>query len=475
MKDTKYKEESKVVLHDEEAEKYIVGGIMNNADLYYSVADRIKPELFSNAKISRTAKCIIEIYQSGNIADLVSVSNYLMAHPHQDNPDVGTLADYYSHCIVGAFGQHFNIIEDLYTRRRYYELGSKLMSFGTDLTKTYEEIQREINLVVEEGAERKKRVKSLKDANKELKKRVQDNYNGTSDTMIPTGIKEIDDRGGLQRGDFDVFAAESSQGKTSLLMTIAENAGISGVPSMIFSMEMQSSQIAARLASHRAKISSGVIQYKKLSDFQMNDLDQALRQTDELPIYFDDESTISFDSIVASIRLNVPRLGVKLVGIDYLQILASVGNISNQEQFLGYVARKFKNLAKEMQICIVALSQLARNSSDPKPTLSRVRASGQIVEAADTVAMIWRPSEYGKGYSDYIVDDVQKTAELIFGKGRNVGTFNCIVGFDKETTHFYEYEGEVRKLGEIHVGGKKKDKTEEASVKKEPEQGQLPF
>ena len=206
----------------------------------------------------------------------------------------------------------------------------------------------------------------------------------------------------------------------------------------------------------------------------MNELSQAMKQTDELPIYFDDDSTVSFDSIVASIRMNVRHLGIKLVGIDYLQILASTGHVNNQEQFLGAISRKCKNLAKELNICIVALSQLARNTTDPKPTISRVRASGQIVEAADTVAMIWRPSEYGKSYTDFIVDNVPTTAELIFGKGRNVGTFNCIVGFDKETTHFYEYDGDVKRHGEIHIDGKKKGKEE-----KEPlppiEQGSLPF
>lgn len=467
-------EEAKVLLHDEEAEKYVVGGLLNYSELYFSVADRLKPTLFTNSKLSRTVYCIIELYKKGEVADIVSVSSYLMSHQDFNNPEPWEIAEYSTFSIAANFQQHFSILEELYTRRRYFELGEKLMKFGTDPTATYEEIQKDISRVLDEGAEKKQRVKSLRDANKELKKRVIDNYEGTSNTMVPTGIKEVDERGGLQAGDFDVIAAESSMGKTSLLMSIAENAGIKGIPSMIFSMEMQSSQIAARIVSSRAKISSGVIQYKRLNDWQLNELTQAMKQTDELPIYFDDDSTVSFDSIVASIRMNVKRLGVKLVGIDYLQILATTGHVSNQEQFLGSVARKFKNLAKELNICIVALSQLARNTTDPKPTLSRVRASGQIVEAADTVIMIWRPSEYAKSYTDYMVDDVSKTAELIFGKGRNVGTFNCIVGFDKETTHFYEYTGEVKKLGEIHINGKKKDKKDKDPLP-EIEQGSLPF
>lgn len=468
--------EAQVLLHDDQAEKFVVGGLLSSDECYYSIADRLKPHLFSNPRLARIVAIVIALHAEGENANIVTVSDYAISHPDVNNPEPWEIAEACSSVILSAFGDSFNIVEALYVRRRYFALGAKLMDFGTNPTTSFEDIQKEINNVLEEGAEKKKRVKSLRDANKELKERVNKNYDGTSDTMIPTGIKEIDEKGGLQTGDFDVFAAESSQGKTSLLTCIMVNAAKAGVPSMLFSMEMQSPQIAARIAAPKARISSGVIQYKKLSDWQMNELAQAMKQTDDLPIYFDDESTISFDSIVASIRKNVKQLHIKLIGIDYLQILAATGKNTNQEQFLGYVCRKLKNLAKELQVCIVALSQLARNINDPKPTLSRVRASGQIVEAADTVAMIWRPSEYGKGYDEYPSVPTQGTAELIFGKGRNIGTFSCIVGFDKDTTSFFNYEGEVKKIGEIKITSKTQEKNnKEADPLPTPEQGQLPF
>ena len=462
----------RIPLHDDQAEVYVIGSLLCYEECYFSVADRLKPYLFSNVKLARLVEVIIALYNEGSNANIVTVTEYLYAHPDPNNPEVWEVAEYSSNAILSAFEDSFNVVESLYIRRRYFSLGSKLMEFGTNPTTTLEEVQREITGVLEEGAEKKKRVKSLRDANKELKERVEKNYNGTSDTMIPTGFKEIDERGGLQVGDFDVIAAESSMGKTSLLTCIMVNAANVGIPCMLYSMEMMSPQLAARIVSPKAKISSGIIQYKRLDDWQMNELSQALKLTDGLPIYFDDESTISADSIISSIRRNVKRLGVKLVGIDYLQILGSTGNIKNQEQFLGSIARKLKNLAKELQICIVALSQLARNITDPKPTLGRVRASGQIVEAADDVVMIWRPSVYGKGYDDYISVPTENTAELIIGKGRNIGTFTCIVGFDKNTTYFYNYEGEVKKVGEIHFDSKKNDKQESEP---EPVQGELPF
>lgn len=462
----------RIPLHDDQAEAYVVGSLLCYEECYFSVADRLKPYLFSNAKLARLVEVIIALYDEGSNANIVTVTEYLYAHPDPNNPEAWEVAEYSSNGILSAFEDSFNVVESLYVRRRYFTLGSKLMEFGTNPTTTLEEVQKEIAGVLDEGAEKKKRVKSLRDANKELKERVEKNFNGTSDTMIPTGFREIDERGGLQVGDFDVIAAESSMGKTSLLTCIMVNAASAGIPCMLYSMEMMSPQIAARIVSPKAKISSGIIQYKRLDDWQMNELSQALKLTDGLPIYFDDESTISAGSIISSIRRNVKRLGVKLVGIDYLQILASTGNIKNQEQFLGSIARELKNLAKELQICIVALSQLARNITEPKPTLGRVRASGQIVEAADDVIMIWRPSVYGKGYDDYISVPTENTAELIIGKGRNIGTFTCIVGFDMSTTYFYNYDGEVRKAGEIHIESKKNDKQESEP---EPVQGELPF
>lgn len=462
--------EQNTLLHDDHAERYVVGTILNNDDCYYSVADRIKPYFFTNYKLARIVSIVITLHNDGEGVNIVTVNDYAVSHPDVHNPEPWEIADISTCCLVSTFSDSFNVVESLYVRRRYFALGAKLMEFGTNAATSFEEIQKDISSVLEEGAEKKKRVKSLRDANKELKERVDRNYSGTSSTMIATGFKEIDDRGGLQTGDFDVIAAESSQGKTSLLTCIMVNAAMKGVPCMLFSMEMQSAQIAARIVAPKAKISSGIIQYKKLSDWQMNEVSQAMNQTDNLPIYFDDESTVSFDSITASIRMNVKRLGIKLVGIDYLQILASTGRNTNQEQFLGYVCRLLKNLAKELQICIVALSQLARNMNDPKPNVSRIRASGQILEACDCAIMIWRPSEYGKGYDEYPKVSTANTAELIFGKGRNIGTFTCIVGFDKATTNFYNYEGEVEKVGEIHIdSSKKKDPLPQ------PEQGQLPF
>lgn len=463
--------ESNNLLYNEQAEIFVIGALLNSEECYFSVADRLTPAFFSNAKISRLASVIVLLHNQGKKVNIISVTEYLLSHPDYNNPEAWEIADYSTSTVLSAFDDSFATIESLYVRRRYFSLGAKLMEFGTNRATSIEEIQKEISEVLHNDTEKKNHVKSLREANEDLKHLVWENHEGKNSTMISTGFDFLDSKGGFQFGDFNVIAAESSAGKTSLFTTIMVNAASVGIPCMMYSMEMQSTQIAARIVAPRAKISSGIIQYKRLDDWQMNELSQAMKQTDVLPIFFDEDSTLSIDSIISSIRRNVVAHSIKLVGIDYLQILSATGKITNHEQFMGSVARRLKNLAKELKICIVALSQLARNNLEPKPTLGRVRASGQIVEAADTVMLIWRPSEYGKSYDDFPTVSTEGTAEIIIGKGRNIGTGSFIVGFDKTTTNFYNYTGVFTPV-EVNADN---NSGKPQIPFPEPEQGELPF
>ena len=147
------------------------------------------------------------------------------------------------------------------------------------------------------------------------------------------------------------------------------------------------------------------------------------------------------ERIIVSIRRLVLKHHVEVAFIDYLQVLQTneSGGKQTEEQFFGTVARKLKNLAKELNICIMLLSQLSRDKSTTEPTLSRLRGSGQIAEAADMVLLIYRPEMYGKGYSG-VFHKVRPegTALIRLAKGRNVGTGEFICGYDAPTTHFFE-------------------------------------
>lgn len=162
---------------------------------------------------------------------------------------------------------------------------------------------------------------------------------------------------------------------------------------------------------------------------------------------------------------------IKLFAIDYLQILCSVGKIQNQELFLGEVARTLKNIAKKYNICIIILSQLRKSIDTPFPTLDRLRGSGQIREAADNIFFIYRPEAYKKtSYKDFPnISDVSNTAEIIWAKGRNTGTAECVVGFDTMQMKFYDKDFSTASFENTE------SVTNDETTFTPPQKGALPF
>lgn len=163
-----------------------------------------------------------------------------------------------------------------------------------------------------------------------------------------------------------------------------------------------------------------------------------------MPIYFDDRSSSSIDVILSSIRMMKKRYDIDGVVVDYLQILNVNGGKdgSNEEQRMGNVARRLKNIAKDLKIWVLALSQLSRDKQDVAPSLYRIRGSGQITEAADNVLLIYRPEVYdrNKCYPDpYSNVSTQNTAMIDVAKGRNIGLMKMICGFNPSTTQFSIY------------------------------------
>lgn len=426
------------LLFNNDAEVRVLTAIMNNNTFYYSAGSLLSEELFYAHKNAHIYDIIKNAVSEGKNADCFYVSTELLRENKLNEYTAQEAMQIFGEYVPDtSFGQDVALLRELCKRRQYWELGQRLIRIGTDLSFSLEKAMTEVNKVIEKNDEDTKSVISLKEANAILLERVTANLHGTSDTLLETGFSYLDSNGGFQLGDFDVIAADSSAGKTSLATKIMVNIASKGKPCMSYSMEMMPWQIAARINAPKANTPANVIQYKRLTEDQFRDLQNVVKETDELPIYFDDKSTTSADAILASIRMNA-RKGIKFFMIDYLQILSAVGMVKDQEKFLGEVSRKFKNLAKELNVNITVLSQLARNNQDPRPTLARVRASGQIVEAADTVLLIWRPSMYGKSSYKDSSAPVNGTAEIIIGKGRNIGTGSFIVHFDKSTTNFYD-------------------------------------
>lgn len=457
------------LLFNEEMEIRVLNNLMFNNNLYYKAGNLLSAKLFHDTRNARVFKIVQKGITEGKSADNIYVATELLRKPDPKCYKGAEIPTIFSSYITDvAFGQDLQLLREYAKRRRMWYLGQKLIRVGVDMTATLDSGVNAINDFISENDEEDAGPTSMKEANAMMMTRVDANINGTSDTMLPTGFRELDENGGFQTTDFDVIAADSSMGKTALAMNIAVNVAKSGKPVMVYSMEMTAPQLAARINAHSANTPSSIIQYKKLQQQQYWDLQHAVQQTNDLPIYFDDKSTSSVEAIKASIRLNARKLGIKMFIVDYLQILAAVGRITDQEKFLGAISREFKNIAKELGVNITALSQLARNNQDPRPTLARLRGSGQVVEAADTILLIWRPEMYGKtSYKDSNAP-VTDTAEIITAKGRNIGTGSFIVHFEPKLTYFYDATEDERDRWNCYTI------TSSSSEEKAPEPEPLP-
>ena len=173
-----------------------------------------------------------------------------------------------------------------------------------------------------------------------------------------------------------------------------------------------------------------------MNDDELAKFDKQAERLNKLPIYYDDKSKTSFRRLCTSIRAMVRKHSIKMAFIDYLQILAN-GSSDNREQLIGDMARELKRLAVELNICIVAISQLSRAKDKPEPTLMEMRGSGQIEEACDIAVLVYRPFVYGiERYKDGTL--TYGTAQLTIAKGRNIGLAQEVVEFNGELTYFYD-------------------------------------
>ena len=461
-----------IQLYNEEAEKSVLSALLFSNENFYRADEKLKADLFYSEKNKTLFNVIKHIIRGGGVADIISVIHFFQSKKEKFSWEVFEILEISNYIASDVtFLQNVYILFELYTRRKYWEFGQKLIMSGTDLSISTDDIKLQLTNILNETEDENSGISSMADANAVLLKRIETNMSGAESSSIRTGFRMIDDICGFQCTDLNVIAAESSQGKTTWLINILVNAAMAGFPSVVYSLEMNAMQLAARINAARCNLSSSTIQYKELSSTQYEQVVEATKYTNDLPIYFDDKSTSSFEAIEESIHSIARKGEVKLFAIDYIQILCSTGKIQNQELFLGEVARALKNLAKKYNVCIIILSQLKKNDGDPFPNLERLRGSGQIRDAADNVFFIYRPEVYKKtSYRDFPnVRNVSGTAELIWAKGRNTGMNQCIVGFDAMTTRFYD--GDFESF--VCAGGREELKRQE--LVPQPGQGELPF
>jgi replicative DNA helicase len=263
---------------------------------------------------------------------------------------------------------------------------------------------------------------------------------------VPSGITSLDRiTSGWQNSDMVVIAARPAMGKTALVLTMARNAAIDfGKPVAIFSLEMSSLQLVTRLIASESELSSEKLKKGELADHEHQQLIDKTRSLAEAPLYIDDTPGLSVFELRAKARRLKEKHKIELIIIDYLQLMTAGGdNKGNREQEISTISRSLKGLAKELEVPVIALSQLSRavesRGGDKKPQLSDLRESGAIEQDADMVMFIHRPEYYGIT-EDAEGNDTRGIAELIIAKHRNGPVDTAKARFVEKITRFVDLD-----------------------------------
>lgn len=267
---------------------------------------------------------------------------------------------------------------------------------------------------------------------------------GHTDETTSSGFEYVDSHGGLRPGDLNVLAGRTSNGKTSLAMCMAMNAAKSGAPVMVYSLEMTIEDLGYRMSALESKLPAARIERDALEQEEFSRLYESLtdRVTSDAPVYFDESRSSDFTRLCESIRGNARDLGVKVVVIDYLQLIQNKNGYRRAES-VGDAANRLKALAVETRTCIILLSQLARapQGGSSQPHMNELKESGDIENAADNVWLVWRAELTGESYPAPFTDVSTGGTALVFNpKSRKGPVGSFVLGFDAGCTKFYDID-----------------------------------
>lgn len=433
------------LVNDQKAEQYVIGSLLVDPTAYTLVSQYLDEDCFYDPMCRDIWKAVDNMGKQGMPIDVISVSAELSKQ--KSNVTALDLMNISAQIASSAHVEYHAIrLQDLGRRRKLWVVGQQLSRVGLSEEILTADAHQEAIESIGGVFEKADGVFTLNDAMNSLNEIMVKNATvGGFTTGTKTGMERFDEKGGLQKSDLIIVAGETSQGKTSLALCMTRHAIENGAKVAFYSMEMTKEQLTARLLSAKTNIPANNILYSgSLAPSEIRMIDDARGKLPGENLFFDDKSTSNIDSILLSIRMLKMQKDIDGAVVDYLQILNvnSRSTSFSREQAMGDAARRFKNLAKELNIWIIALSQLSRDSNCPEPNLNRLRDSGQIGEAADVVILVYRAEYYNRAYpapfdnkDDYPTDG---TAMIDVAKGRNIGTFKFFMGFNKNTTNFFK-------------------------------------
>lgn len=440
---------SKIPPHSDEAEKALLGAMIIDKMAISKSLEIIDSDSFYHERHRLIYNAIISLYERGISVDLLTLSDELNKRKILDKVG-GTyyLAELNNATPTSANAEfHARIVQEKYIKRSLINAaGNILVNNYDESTDALEEVDRAESQIFEIAEKRFAR--SFVDLNtlthqtieyiNQLVERDIKTYTG-----VPSGFKDLDELlGGFQNSDFIVIAARPSMGKTAFALSIARNAAVdANIPVAFFSIEMSDMQLVIRLISSETKINSHNIRTGKISQKDLSVIVKKIGKLAKAPMFIDDSPALSITELRAKCRRLKAEHNIRLILIDYLQLIHPP-KAESREREISIISSSLKQIAKELNIPVIALAQLNRSvesRADKKPMLSDLRESGSIEQDADVVLFIYRPDYYGiKTYDDQF--PTENTAEIIVGKQRNGPVDKVRLYFNKELTKFDNLE-----------------------------------
>jgi len=392
-----------------EAEQSLLGGLMLDNSAWDKVADLVIASDFYRKDHQLIFAGIAQLAETSNPCDVVTVSEFL---DNRDELETAGGLEYLallSNETPGAANvrAYAKILRERSSLRSLISAGNQISGSayateGRSASDLVDEAERLVFEIAEKGSRGRVGFRPLKNILPDAVDRIDLLHQSGGDiTGIPTGYTEFDKlTAGLQAGELIVIAGRPSMGKTTLAINIAENAAIGArVPTAIFSMEMPSQQLAFRMISSLGRVDQTHLRTGKFPDEDWSRINTAVQLMSDAPIFIDDSASLSPTEIRARARRLKREHGLGLIVVDYLQLMQVHGSTENRATEISEISRSLKALAKELELPIIALSQLNRSveqRTDKRPVMSDLRESGAIEQDADLIVFIYREEVYNQ-------------------------------------------------------------------------------
>lgn len=445
-----FNEHGKVPPQAIDLEEAVLGALMLDQNAAASVIDILKKEAFYKESHQLIFSAIYSLFGKSEPIDILTVTNELKSTGELELAGGAYTITQLTNRVASSANIEFHsrIIVEKYMQRELISISSEIIKDAfEDTTDVFELLDRaESNLFTISEKNFRREYASMQTLVREAVQDIEKAKDPDSEFRgIPSGFTDLDRiTAGWQKSDLIILAARPGMGKTAFVLSMARNIAVDfNIPVAFFSLEMSSVQLATRLISSETQLPSDKLKKGNLKDYEWEQLNSKISGLVDAPLYIDDTPALSIFELRAKCRRLKAQHGIKMIVIDYIQLMSAGGDKGNREQEISTISRSLKSLAKELDVPVITLSQLNRSvetrGGSKRPLLSDLRESGAIEQDADLVLFIYRP-EYYKIYEDDDGNSTEGMAEILIAKHRNGALADVKLQFVAEFARFNDYE-----------------------------------